>query len=305
MLAPVAGYDATSARSDLSELQKETAEARRALASGSTRSRGGWLGSCLPLGRLYARLFGRAQSRVATTEDVSATSQPGVLRAWLGRMMRGRHEVAALKLAQAEDGLQRRISELEGKVQQAREEAKLRMQAKQKSSALRALKRSKMLENSLKQAMTQQMALEHQKEMLEDAKYSKTVTGALHSTMQNLKASCTSEQLASAQNAVDEVADLNDHMEEFHHTMSDFGEQRLSQAGVDDEDALLEELNHMLDEDNAAGSASVQATEPAADAVSAGAEVIQLPSAPSTRVKSAGVTRRSAMSYQQVVDEDL
>lgn len=235
--------------------------AERAQSSRATDSEGGVDGRLGCFGGLVRRLRAGSQrlGSAASTGDeasspASASSRLGVLgglfaalAAGARGLMRSRSERSAARLDEAEGRLAQRVTELEERVALARDEAKLRMQAKQKPAALRALKRAKALEHSLAQANAARVAVERQRDLLEEAKLQHAVTGAIGTSMASLKKTCGSTSLASAEQAIDDAAEAHDQLQEIHDAMGQFGASAAASAGADDDDELMAELEQMLE----------------------------------------------------------
>lgn len=203
------------------------------------------LGGCFRFGRTRVRTAEVTSSGQAQGE--ASTDAKRVKGGLLSKFMSGSKAHAAARLDEAASLLSERIENLEQRMASAREEAKIRMQAGQKSNALRALKRSKMLELSLSQASTALGALDRQRELFAEAELNKQVTGAISDTMKTMKKTCKAANLSGAERAIDDAQDVQDGLTDLNDVMSQFSASGLSAAGADDEDALLDELNAMVE----------------------------------------------------------
>lgn len=304
MMRSDGAYTAEDAKRDVQSLREDGRRAKALLNgardgdSGPRAARG-----CLPWARLWAFVWRR---KGADAGESRTAAVRGLLHRFTAS---GKHEMAVTKLAKAELDLKSRVEQLESRVKLAKEEAVLRMRANQKVPALRAMKRSKMLEQSLQQANAQQLALERQQEMLEEARFSKTVTGALTSTMSNLKSTCTSAQLASAQSAVDDVADISADMEDFNETVREFGEARMQHAGVDDDDSLLAELEEMVGEAQdtppVASCTGDEAAEAGGRVVAEGSNLESVRAMPPVPKRPTFAASKKQAQYAMLADDDL
>lgn len=168
---------------------------------------------------------------------------------WWQRMF-NRQVQQSNRLDQASKLLSERMDNLEARTKAAREEAKLRMQHGQKEAAMRALKRSKMLEASQKQAAAAAAALDRQRELFAEAALQKEVSGVIASTIKSMKSSCKPSAITSAERAMDDAQEVQDGITDLGDVMAQFGASGLASVGADDDDALLEELNAMVDADD-------------------------------------------------------
>ena len=226
---------------------------------------------------LLRRLRGGAAPRA------SAGSAATMIAAAARRVFRSRSEQSAARLDDAESRLSQRVTELEERVALARDEARLRMQSKQKPAALRALKRAKALEHSLAQTNAALVAVERQRDLLEEAKLHRTVTGAIGTSMVSLKKACGSTSLASAEQAIDDAAEAHDQLQEIADAVGQFGASAAASAGADDDDELMAELELMVaDDETVHGAAASQSTN------TPDAAAVAFPSAPRRRTRGKG-----------------
>lgn len=198
---------------------------------------------CFPC---FPRLRQRCERVPTEVATVCATAQK---RSGAFQRLFGSKESAGERLQQAAELLTERIESLEQRVSAARDEAKLRAQSGQKANALRALKRAKMLETSMAQAVTAHSALERQRELFTEAALQKEVTGALAVTMKSMRNTCKGKALANAERAVDEAQEVQDSLTDLGDTLGQFSAAGLSASGADDDDELLAELQQMVEDD--------------------------------------------------------
>ena len=254
--------------------------------------------ACFKVGRTRVRTVEVTAGQTTQAEAHSSSHAQAGAGGLLSKFMSGHnaHRAATARLDGAATLLAERLESLDQRVQSAREEAKMRMQAGQKSNAMRALKRAKMLELSLAQASTALSALDRQRELFEEAELNKQVTGAISDTMKKMKKTCKTTNLSSAERAIDDAQDVQDGLTDLNDVMAQFSASGLSAAGVDDEDALMDELNAMV-EGQAADELSEALPAPVATAAATAAPVAKrLPSVPFPSVPSdeSGTTTTAA-----------
>ena len=167
------------------------------------------------------------------------------------------------KLEEAAILMRSRILSLEERSFAERNSAKSLMKSGQKLAAKRALLKAMASEKQISTNQASLSAVEQQVDMLAQAAMQKTLTTALASTSKSLKKD--SKVALRAEAAIDDASEARDIACDLNLAISEF-------AGVEDQDddALLEELNSMLDDDKYLGTATV-AEQSAAGAASAAA----------------------------------
>tara|TARA_B110001450_G_scaffold232007_1_gene234320 strand:+ start:102 stop:1052 length:951 start_codon:yes stop_codon:yes gene_type:complete len=230
------------------------------LSQDDVASVGAGRGICPTIGRSIARFLGLSQ-RVApvvvSTREVQiapvavskdGTSRPcgsEISRAVLG-LAPSRVKTPQIKLAAASEAMRARVESLELRVAECRSAATAAMKVGNKASAMRELKRAKMLE---KQSISTQIAvdaLEAQSDMLEQTALQKEVAAALGATAKSLKRE--KGLLSKAEGAVDAAMEMKDMHEDLTQAMSGLGDVASNDL---DEDELMEELQNMAAEHDA------------------------------------------------------
>ena len=165
------------------------------------------------------------------------------------------------KLAEAADAMEQRITQLQTRAAQHRDQAAAAMKQGQKQAALLMLKKAKMLERQAESNQQSLLAVEQQVDMLAQAHMQRTVTAALSASSKGLKKN--KKLLKNAEDAVEDASDARDMAEDLGHVMAEFAQNGGAAADMDEDD-LLAELNDMVafDEDNGGGGgASVGSSE--------------------------------------------
>lgn len=214
-------------------------------------------GLCPTIGRGVARFLGISQrARAVSTKEMEiasvavakngATRSTGseISRAVLG-LAPSKKKTPQSKLAVASEAMRVRVESLEARASEGRTAAAAAMKAGNKASAMRELKRAKMLE---KQALSTQGAvdaLEAQSDMLEQTALQKEVAAALGETAKSLKKE--KGLLSKAEDAVEAAAEMRDMHEDLTQVMAGLGDAVSNDV---DEDELLEELQSMVAEND-------------------------------------------------------
>ena len=232
-------------------------------------------GICPTIGRGIARFLGISQragpvavstrevhiAPVAVCNDTTPRHCGSeISRAVLG-LAPSRVKTPQIKLAAASEAMRTRVGSLELRVVECRSAATAAMKLGNKASAMRELKRAKMLE---KQSISTQIAvdaLEAQSDMLEQTALQKEVAAALGATAKSLKKE--KGLLSRAEDAVDAAVEMKDMHEDLTQAMSGLGDVASNDL---DEDDLMEELQNMAAEHDA---------QPATSGVSAVSEQVE------------------------------
>ena len=210
-------------------------------------------GLCPTIGRGVARFLGISQrARAVSTKEVeiasvavakdSATRSTGseISRAVLG-LAPSKKKTPQSKLAAASEAMRARVESLESRASEGRAAAAAAMKAGNKASAMRELKRAKMLEKQALSTQGAMDALEAQSDMLEQTALQKEVAAALGATAKSLKKE--KGLLSKAEDAVDAAAEMRDMHEDLTQVMAGLGDAVSNDV---DEDELLEELQSMV-----------------------------------------------------------
>lgn len=206
----------------------------------------GGRGLCPSLGRGVARMLGiNAPSTVSTQEIEAVPVGQQRVRADMASRVFGvatAKKTPALKLEQASSAMRKRVEVLEARSAEHREAAARAMKAGQKATAVRELKKSKMIE---KQAVSTQSALdaiEAQSDMLEQTALQREVAAALGATAKSLKKD--KNMLSKAEDAVEAASEMRDLHEDLSHAMSGLGD---TVSNDYDDDELMAELQGMIE----------------------------------------------------------
>ena len=148
------------------------------------------------------------------------------------------------KLAEAAASMEARITQLESKAEAERLEAKRLMQAGNKPSAVRMLKRAKATEKQLEANQASLLAVEQQVDLMAQAKMQKEVASALSASSKGMKAQ--KKLLKHAEAAVDDAQDARDMADDLGNVMAEFAQNGNGDA---DDDDLMAELQQMMDDD--------------------------------------------------------
>jgi hypothetical protein len=233
-------------------------------------------GLCSTIGRGVARFLGISQrARAVSTKEVeiasvavakdSATRSTGseISRAVLG-LAPSKKKTPQSKLAAASEAMRARVESLESRASEGRAAAAAAMKAGNKASAMRELKRAKMLEKQALSTQGAMDALEAQSDMLEQTALQKEVAAALGATAKSLKKE--KGLLSKAEDAVDAAAEMRDMHEDLTQVMAGLGDAVSNDV---DEDELLEELQSMVADND------TEPTAPDVEAVSAHSELAE------------------------------
>lgn len=150
-------------------------------------------------------------------------------------------------LEQAASVMKARIEQLECRASEQRVEAARLMKAGQKQAAMRALKKAKQLEASVAANSASLDAVEQQVDLLAQAAVQKTLTSALETTSKTMQKD--KKMVARAEKAVDDVSEVRDMAEDLNAAMNELANHGANDI---DEDELLEELEVMMDQTDAA-----------------------------------------------------
>ena len=194
---------------------------------------------------IWRRLTGR-QRNMALVAVSESTASTGVATgsATQARLFGMKKADPHAKLAEAAASMEKRIQELELRAQAERAEAKSQMQAGQKTSAMRMLKRAKATEKQLEANQSSMMAIEQQVDLMAQAQMQKQLASALASSSKGMKAQ--KKLLKNAESAVDDAQDARDMADDLGNVMSEFASNG---NGNEDEDDLMDELQQMMNED--------------------------------------------------------
>ncbi len=206
----------------------------------------GGAGICPAMARGLMRTFGLSNRSAVSTTEIEAVAVSGTVsssKAPHSRLFGAplKKQTASTKLQVATDAMRTRLEALEKRAQDCRASAARQMKAGQKTSALRELKRAKLLEKQVLATTSAMDALESQSDMLEQTALQREVAAALGATAKTLKKDKT--MLSKAEDAVDAASELRDLHEDMTQIMSSLGDN--SNTDYDDEE-LLNELEEMV-----------------------------------------------------------
>lgn len=163
----------------------------------------------------------------------------------------------AKKLEMAKDAMAERANKLHEKVAAHRAEAKRMMDAGDKQSALRAMRKAKQYEQRAAEAVAASDGLERQIDLLEQAALQSDVAKALGTTAK--QAAKAKGLLSKAEAGVEGAAELRDTVDDINVVL---GESNGASADYDDDD-LLAELEQMTEQSVADISAPARDPAPA------------------------------------------
>jgi hypothetical protein len=255
---------------DKAAVMKERAEAQRKLGAQIDtlirQAEDGPTPGC-GLCSIWRRMTGRQRAAmVAVATDEAAASSTAATGTTMvtqqSRLFGLKKSDPHAKLAAAAAAMEARVKELELRSQSERAEARSQMQAGQKASALRMLKRAKLSEKQLEANQQSLMAIEQQVDLMAQAQMQKQLAAALASSSKGMKAQ--KKMLQSAESAVDEAQDARDMADDLGNVMAEFASN--GNGGADEEE-LLAELQQMIDDDPA----------PPGPSASAGAAMVDVP----------------------------
>ena len=210
----------------------------------------------------------RSAAQTSTcTEAVTGTSASTLKSVGLGLFGRPRAQpgvvakpLAVRQLQQVGETLERRISEMDGRVEASRVEAKSHFAAGKQSAALRALRRSKALAKQATALVAASNAIESQSDMLETAGLQREVADALSAGVRGMKK--THKALKDVEAVAEEAADVRDVSEDVQAALSQLGEAYEDNAFDDDD--LLGELAAMdQTPDSPAAATAAPSSQPA------------------------------------------
>lgn len=147
----------------------------------------------------------------------------------------------ASKLEEAAAAMKVRIEQLEKRSAEGRAEAKRLAQTGQKAAALRALKKTKAVDQQVDANQASLMAVEQQVDMLAQAAMQKTLSSALATTSKAMKKDA--KALNKAESAIDDASEARDMASDLNQVMAEFA---ANGAGDADEDDLMSELEAMM-----------------------------------------------------------
>ena len=194
---------------------------------------------------IFRRMTGR-QRAAALVAVSDATSSTGAATgtATQARLFGMKRADPHTKLAEAAASMEKRIQELELRAASERAEAKSQMQAGNKASAMRLLKKAKATEKQLEANQASLMAVEQQVDLMAQAKMQKEIASALSASSKGMKSQ--KKLLKNAESAIDDAQDARDMADDLGQVMSEFA---ANGNGNDDEDELMAELQSMMDDD--------------------------------------------------------
>ena len=233
---------------DKSRVLKERMEAQRKLGAQIDvlvrQAEDGYTPGC-GICSIWRRLSGRHQA-VALAAAAEATSTKATAKgtATQARLFGIKRADPHSKLAEAAESMEKRIQELELRVESERQEAKKQMQIGNKGFAMRMLKKAKTTEKQLEANQAALLAVEQQVDLMAQAKMQKEVASALASSSKGMKAQ--KKLLKNAESAVDEAQDARDMADDLGNVMAEFAANGNGDA---DEEDLLAELQQMIDND--------------------------------------------------------
>lgn len=236
---------------------------------------------------------GSASSSSSATNSASASSKSLEVNSRIfGLAGAKKASDPAKMLEQAASVMRARIEQLEQRAAEQRSEAARLVQSKQKSAAMRALKKAKQLEASVAANSASLDAVEQQVDMLAQAAVQKTLTSALETTSKSMKKD--TKIVARAEKAVDDMAEVRDQADDLNAAMSELANQGPNDI---DEDELLEELEAMMESAEDSKQADAQSEDEAefasekkklsskAASAASSAAKLSLPSVPRRKVK--------------------
>lgn len=193
---------------------------------------------------IWRRMTGRQQSAALVAVSESKSTGVATGSATQARLFGMKKADPHAKLQEAAAGMEKRIQELELRAQAERAEAKSQMQAGQKASAIRMLKRAKMTDKQLEANQQSMMAIEQQVDLMAQAQMQKQLANALASSSKGMKSQ--KKLLKNAESAIDDAQDARDMADDLGNVMSEFASNGNGDA---DEDDLMAELQSMVDDD--------------------------------------------------------
>lgn len=188
-----------------------------------------------------------------------------------------------MKLRQTLETMEKRETHIQKKIDQQLAEAKKRSARKDKRGALFCLKRKKMYENEIAKLQGARMTLESQIMSLEGAATNMEVFGAMKQGTSAIKA-------VHRDMDVDQVADTMDEIQEgmdLANEVSDAISQPIGDAGLEDEDDLMAELDAWEEEEMEAKLLDVPAVPTGGQAAATAEPTVALPSVPTGPVAHA------------------
>ena len=194
------------------------------------------------------QMMSAADTCGATASSSSAASSVSASRVAAGSASRvfgvARQKAdPSVKLEQAASAMRGRVAALELRAEEARVAATRAMRARQKTVAMRELKRAKALEAQAASTQSALDALEAQSDMLEQTALQREVAAAIGETAKTLKKD--KKLLSKAEDAVDAAGELRDLHADISSVMGELGDQGKYDY---DDDELMAELNDMAQE---------------------------------------------------------
>ena len=161
-----------------------------------------------------------------------------------GQKRKGVSSPAMAQLLAVGATLENRISEVQARALAMRGEADSYNRQKNRPAAMRALKRSKTLDNQCKSLLSAALAIERQSDMLEDVGLQRQVATALTASVNGMKTS--QKALKQVEAVADDAADMKDVTDDIQAAMATLAEG-YQDVGCDD-DELAAELDAMMSE---------------------------------------------------------
>ena len=275
-------------------------------------------GLCHIWRRMTSRQRSAALAAVPKSATVSSTTTVSATQARLFGLKKADPHA---KLAEAASSMEKRIQELECRASSERAEAKSLMQAGNKPSAMRMLKRAKATEKQLEANQGSLLAIEQQVDLMAQAKMQKELASALASSSKGMKSQ--KKLLKNAESAIDDAQDARDMADDLGNVMAEFAANGNGDA---DEDDLMAELQEMVDGDpptntrmaevslSEGEAAAAKAAEVAAlearlarydESAAAREAVAQMPTAPTDLPAGSRATGKKPMTAAQQEKEAL
>ena len=218
-------------------------------------------------------LFRRGRSRLAQEQaiEVAVFGQNGASSSTA---------TANARLEKAATQMENHAEQLYVKASASRSKAKALMGQGKKAEAMAALKRAKGLEKQAQVAASTHAAIEQQKDFLESSALQREVATALSASVAATKKK-TKGLLEKAESAVDDSAELRDAVEDISEVMGG-----LNTGDQYDEEDLMEELELLAQEGEAASEPTAAEAEVEPQAIVVGIDPSLFPKAPRRRVEA-------------------
>ena len=210
--------------------------------------------------------FRRGRSRLAQEQiEVAVFGQNGATTSTAN---------ANVRLGKAAEQMEMHAEQLYAKASASRSKAKALMGQGKKMEAMAALKRAKGLEKQAQVAASTHAAIEQQQDFLESSALQREVATALSASVAATKKK-TRGLLEKAESAVDDSAELRDAVDDISEVMGG-----LNTGDQYDEDDLMEELELMAQEGEAASEPAAAEAEVEPQAIVVGIDPSLFPKAP-------------------------